>query len=155
MPVTDSALWNEICSDIYTPLDDQPCADLLNATTGATAGTLPQTAISQSDFLHTISDLLLAVSQVPSGNAGYAAAQAILADWSILSPIVANLNTINPQQPSFTGIFQAVLGIGIITQDQYNVFLNRPASRAEALGGAGTVVTWWDVARVRNANGRA
>lgn len=153
--LTDAALWTEINSDTYSALDDQPCADLLNATTGATAGTLSQTAIPQSDFLHTISDLLLAVSQVPSSNAGYATAQAILADWSILSPIVANLNTINPQQPSFQGIFQAVLGIGIITQDQYNAFLNRPASRAEVLFGTGTVVTWWDVARVRNANGRA
>ncbi|MBV9849821.1 MAG: hypothetical protein JO250_09135 [Armatimonadetes bacterium] len=153
MPIDTAALRQELATDPlglgYAALTDVPAADALNAPHYS----LPATTLPQVSFLHQLADMLVAVSQIPTGDSRYPAAQGILADWNILQPIVTTLPSINPQQQSFTGIFTALAGMGVITQAQLTSLTTVPASRAEVLFGSGTLITHLDVAQARQPNG--
>lgn len=155
MPITDAALWTEINSETYNALDDQPCADLLNATTGATAGTLQKDSISKDDFGVFFSTAMGRVEAGATTDAG----KALLGKWETIEhdevPLVDFQTAVPGGTVTLTGILSQLVGDGVMTQGEADAFTTRPASRAEILFGSGTVVTWWDVARVRNANGRA
>jgi hypothetical protein len=111
--------------------DDGAVADLLNSTTGPGAATIALSFVSRDDFLKAILPAFLVIPNLPAN---------IQAKWDrILNMINAGAGvTINA--PVQALLAQAVTD-GVLTQEQADAVWHRTGSRAEVLGGPGTVVT--------------
>jgi hypothetical protein len=145
MPIDLAALKAEIQGDPkgldYGPhavaQDDGAVADLLNSTTGPGAATIALSFVSRDDFLKAIlpAFLVLPTLATPDGWP-----ETIQAKWDrILNMINAGAGvTINA--PVQVLLAQAVTD-GVLTQEQADAVWHRTGSRAEVLGGPGTVVT--------------
>jgi hypothetical protein len=139
MPIDLAALRAEIQGDPrgldYGPhavaQDDGAVADLINSTTGPGAATIALSFVSRDDFLKAILPAFLVIPTLPAD---------VQAKWDrILNMINAGAGvTINA--PVQALLAQAVTD-GVLTQEQADAVWHRTGSRAEVLGGPGTVVT--------------
>jgi hypothetical protein len=111
--------------------DDGAVADLLNSTTGPGAATIALSFVSRDDFLKAILPAFLVLPTLPAD---------VQSKWDrILNMINAGAGvTINA--PVQALLAQAVTD-GVLTQEEADAVWHRTGSRAEVLGGPGTVVT--------------
>jgi hypothetical protein len=139
MPIDLAALKAEIQGDPkgldYGPhavaQDDGAVADLINSTTGPGAATIALSFVSRDDFLKAILPAFLVLPTLPAD---------VQSKWDrILNMINAGAGvTINA--PVQALLAQAVTD-GVLTQEEADAVWHRTGSRAEVLGGPGTVVT--------------
>lgn len=119
-----------VVSSIQAAADDQAIADLLNSTTSSGAALVNIPSFSKEQFS---TGVLPAIEALPTASA------ALQTKWNAMLNVMLAQGGIALAAVSSL-VAQLVID-GLMTQAQVDAFTKRQGSRAEALWGAGTIIT--------------
>jgi hypothetical protein len=151
MAVERAALREELLTDPealgYAALVEEGnaggLADLLNAAGEATVG---RGEVTRDRFVRDFFAAMEAIRQLPAG------ATREKWEWRIQN-LLGMKETVNVNDPIMTTLFAELEADGLMSAEQTAALTTRPASRAEALFGAGATVTPIEVSDALRASG--
>lgn len=133
----------------YAAGDDYTLAQMLNATTGAGAASVPLIAISRGAFLRSV---IPGTDRLAAGldSDGAALTSATITKWTYRFNAARGGDETIALDAAMLGMLGQMVTDKIMTQAEIDAFTTRTGSRAEVLFGAGTVIAVDDVSRTRS-----